>query len=142
MLEVVLKRFEKPDETRVFEKGRFDIVRIGGITIGRASYDPGWKWSEHVGAAAGESSCQVEHVGLVLSGEAVAKMDDGTEVVRQTFVLAGETIAIAPPSAWLSSGMMISAQPELNVPIRPIMLSLPAYACPFSLHLPESQAPA
>jgi len=43
MLEAVLKRFETPDETRVFEKGRFDIVKIGGMTIGRASYESGWK---------------------------------------------------------------------------------------------------
>ena len=48
MLEVILKRFENPDEDRVFEKGKLEIVRIGGMTIGRATYQPGWKWSEHV----------------------------------------------------------------------------------------------
>jgi hypothetical protein len=48
MLDVILKRFEAPDETRLFEKGKFEIVRIGGLTIGRASYEPGWKWSEHI----------------------------------------------------------------------------------------------
>ena len=74
MLEVVLKRFENPDETRVFEKGRFDTVRIGGMTIGRASYDPGWKWSEHVAPVAGAPLCDVEHLGLVVSGRAVAAM--------------------------------------------------------------------
>jgi hypothetical protein len=31
MQEVVLKRFEKPDEIRTFEKGKFELVRIGGI---------------------------------------------------------------------------------------------------------------
>jgi quercetin dioxygenase-like cupin family protein len=64
-------------------KGRFELVRIGGITIGRAAYEPGWKWSEHVGAASGESMCEVEHVGLVLSGQAAVKMEDGTEKVMQ-----------------------------------------------------------
>ncbi|HKP72149.1 MAG TPA: hypothetical protein VJT82_04370, partial [Pyrinomonadaceae bacterium] len=44
MLEVILKRFETPDETRVFEKGKLEIVRIGGMTVGRASYEPGWRW--------------------------------------------------------------------------------------------------
>ena len=47
------------------------------MTIGRASYEPGWKWSEHVGKATGAKSCQVEHVGMVVSGVATAAMDDG-----------------------------------------------------------------
>jgi hypothetical protein len=74
---VVLKRFEQPDERRDFEKGRFEVVHLGGMTIGRASYEPGWKWSEHVGAALGEKSCGVEHVGMVVSGRATAAMDNG-----------------------------------------------------------------
>ena len=45
MMDVILKRFEKPDETRVFEKGKFELFEIGGMTIGRATYEPGWKWS-------------------------------------------------------------------------------------------------
>lgn len=80
MLEVILKRFENPDETRIFEKGRFDIVNIGGMTIGKATYEPGWKWSEHVGPATGKPLCEVEHVGMVVSGRAMAAMSDSTEV--------------------------------------------------------------
>lgn len=80
MLEVVLKRFETPDETRVFEKGKLELVRLGGLTIGRATYEPGWKWSEHVSPIAGTSLCEVEHVGLVLSGRARAAMKNGLEV--------------------------------------------------------------
>lgn len=78
MLEVILKRFEEPDETRVFEKGKFEIVSIGGLTIGRATYEPGWKWSVHVSPMAGAPLCEVEHVGIVISGRAVAAMSDGT----------------------------------------------------------------
>ena len=74
----LLRRFESPDEVRAFSKGRFELVRLGGMTIGRATYEPGWRWSVDVGAAVGEASCRVEHVGLVLSGCAVAAMDDGT----------------------------------------------------------------
>ena len=77
-LEVILKRFEQPDEVREFDKGRFELVHLGGMTIGRATYQAGWKWSEHVGAALGATSCQVEHVGMVMSGCATAAMDDGT----------------------------------------------------------------
>jgi len=47
MLDVVLKRFKAPDEIRTLVKGRFEIIRLGGITIGRATYEPGWKWSSH-----------------------------------------------------------------------------------------------
>jgi hypothetical protein len=47
----LIKRFEQPDEVRAFEKGKFETVKIGSMTIGRASYEPGWKWSTHVGAA-------------------------------------------------------------------------------------------
>lgn len=78
MLDVVLKRFEDPDEVRSFEKGRFELVHLGGMTIGRATYQPGWKWSLHVGPTVGAQRCNVEHVGLVLSGCATAAMEDGT----------------------------------------------------------------
>ena len=79
-MHAILKRFETPDETRTFAKGKFEIVRIGNMTIGRATYDPGWIWSEHVGAAAGAAECMVDHVGLVLSGRARVRMHDGREV--------------------------------------------------------------
>jgi mannose-6-phosphate isomerase-like protein (cupin superfamily) len=75
--EVILKRFDHPDEVRKFEKGKFELVHLGGMTIGRASYEPGWKWSVHVGATQGQKSCAVEHVGLVVSGRATAAMDNG-----------------------------------------------------------------
>ena len=66
-LAVVLKRFDSPDEVRIFEKGRFELVHLGGMTIGRAMYEPGWKWSTGVGAAMGKDMCDVEHVGMVIS---------------------------------------------------------------------------
>ncbi len=77
MIEVVLKRFETPDETRTFEKGRFEIVRLGSMVLGRATYEPGWKWSVHVGPGSGAERCGVEHVGMVLSGAATVAFDDG-----------------------------------------------------------------
>ena len=92
MLDVILKRFDSPDEIRHFEKGKFELVRIGGMSIGRATYEPGWKWSEHVGKPLGETSCRVEHVGLVLAGRAVAAMDDGRQIEMKT----GDIFYIAP----------------------------------------------
>ncbi len=76
-LEVILKRFEQPDETRVLTKGKFELVQLAGMTIGRATYEPGWRWSEHVGPGVGATRCHVEHVGLVLAGTATVAFDDG-----------------------------------------------------------------
>lgn len=92
MLDVILKRFEQPDEVRNFEKGKFELVYVGGMTIGRATYAPGWKWSEHVGKAQGKKSCEVEHVGMVIAGRATAAMDDGRVIEMK----AGDVFYIAP----------------------------------------------
>ncbi|HET8625618.1 MAG TPA: cupin domain-containing protein [Gemmatimonadales bacterium] len=76
MLGMIIKRFEHPDEVRTLIKGRFELVHLGGLTIGRATYEPGWKWSEHVGPALGLARCPVEHVGLVLKGRATVAFGD------------------------------------------------------------------
>jgi len=98
-VEVILKRFEQPDEVRQMVKGTFEIVRLGGMTIGRATYEPGWKWSEHVGAALGKSRCTVEHVGMVVSGSATAAFDDG----RVIELRAGELFHVpaVPHDSWV-----------------------------------------
>ena len=93
MLEVILKRFENPDEVRLFEKGRFEIINIGGMTIGRATYEPGWKWSEHVSPIAGTPFCEIEHVGMVVSGTATAAMKGG-----QVYDLTPGTVFYVPPN--------------------------------------------
>jgi quercetin dioxygenase-like cupin family protein len=92
MLEVILKRFEKPDEVRTFEKGKFELLQVGGMTIGRATYEPGWKWSVHVGRVLGKQRCDVEHVGMVISGRATAAMDDGRVIEMKR----GDIFYIAP----------------------------------------------
>ena len=81
--DVVIKRFESPDELRTFDKGQFELVEVGGMTIGRATYQPGWRWSTDVGAAMDELYCQVEHVGMVLSGCATVALP-GQDVVEMT----------------------------------------------------------
>jgi quercetin dioxygenase-like cupin family protein len=91
-MDLTLVNLGSPSETRTFEKGHFETYVIGPMTLGRATYEPGWRWSEHVGAASGESSCQVEHVGLVLEGQAAVRMDDGTERVMS----AGDFFHVPP----------------------------------------------
>ena len=90
--EVILKRFEHPDEVRTFEKGKFELVHVGAVTLGRATYQPGWRWSEHVGKELGQKECMVEHVGIVLAGCATAAMSDGT--VKE--LRAGDVFHIPP----------------------------------------------
>lgn len=99
MIDVILKRFESPDETRPMNKGRFDLVRLGGMTIGRAAYEPGWRWSEHVGPETGATRCTVEHVGLVVSGTAGVSFDDGSTIELR----AGQLFHIpaVPHDSWV-----------------------------------------
>lgn len=89
---IVLKHFETPDEIREFPKGRFELVKIGGVTVGRARYEPGWRWSEHVRPTAGTETCEIEHVGLVLKGRAKVVMNDGMELVLER----GDLFSISP----------------------------------------------
>jgi mannose-6-phosphate isomerase-like protein (cupin superfamily) len=70
-----------PTEVTTFPLGRFERFDIGGVEIGRAVYQPGWRWTEHLAPSAGTALCEVEHVGLVLSGRAAVKMADGTELI-------------------------------------------------------------
>ena len=90
--DVILKRFEQPDEVREFPLGIFELVTLGGMTIGRATYQPGWRWSVHVGDQLGQASCHIEHVGMVVSGSATAAMDDGTVIEMR----AGDVFYIPP----------------------------------------------
>src|SRR2546422_2506089 len=81
MAELAGKRFESPDEVREFVggTGRVELVDLNGHAVGRGTFEPGWRWSEHVKPIAGTDSCQVDHIGYVLEGRMALKMDDGTE---------------------------------------------------------------
>ncbi len=95
-------------------------MHLGGITIGRATHDPGWKWSEHVGPGVGATHCRVEHVGMVLSGTATAAFEDGSVFELRT----GELFYIPPlphdswvvgmsrMSRFISSARIIYATPQ------------------------------
>ena len=77
---IAKRRFDAPDEHRTFPLGGSDVVTIGGVTLGLARFEPGWKWSESLKPIAGTESCEVEHVGYLLSGRLYTKMDDGSEM--------------------------------------------------------------
>lgn len=73
----ILRRFDAPDEHREFPLGSFDVVEIGGMSVGRGEYQPGWRWSEHVGRELGQAVCAVAHLGPVMSGRNRIEMTDG-----------------------------------------------------------------
>ncbi len=77
---VILKRFDDPDNVIRCTKGKFETITLGSMTIGRATYQPGWKWSKDVGPGLDETFCTVEHVGMVISGTATAAIVDGQVV--------------------------------------------------------------
>jgi hypothetical protein len=68
-----------PDEVRAFDKGKVELVTLGGITFGRAVFEPGWRWSTHVKPIAGTKSCEAPHLQYHVSGRIRVRMDDGTE---------------------------------------------------------------
>jgi hypothetical protein len=80
MKKAELKSFGKPDEIRTFPKGRLELVQIGGATIGRAVFEPGWKWSTSVQPIAKTKSCEAPHFQYHVSGVLMILMDDGTKV--------------------------------------------------------------
>lgn len=101
MNEVLLRRFEAPDEVREFPNGRLELVTIAGMTIGRATYQPGWRWSADIGAATGDAYCSIEHLGVVISGRLTTQMKDGT-----FYHLTPGMVFYIPPEphdAWVTS---------------------------------------
>ena len=95
---LMVKHFTAPDETRKFAaRGRMDVIRFEGGIVGRAIFEPGWRWSKDMKERAGTSSCQTAHACYVLSGRMRIKMDDGEE----SEIAAGD-FAIIPPGhdAW------------------------------------------
>lgn len=76
------KRLESPDEVREFadSMGRVDLVHLSGGAVGRGTFEPGWRWSDHVKPLSGTDSCQVRHIGIVLEGRMHVEMDSGDAV--------------------------------------------------------------
>jgi ethanolamine utilization protein EutQ (cupin superfamily) len=95
---ILAKSFESPDEVRTFEKGKVEIVNLGNVIIGRATFEPGWSWGKCVKPLAKTDSCQAPHTSVIISGRMKVRMDDGTEFEGGP----GDT-AVIPPGhdAWV-----------------------------------------
>lgn len=74
-----LKNFGKPDEVREFPKGRLELIKVGGATIGRGVFEPGWRWATSVQPLAKTKSCEAPHFQYHVAGVLRIKMDDGSE---------------------------------------------------------------
>lgn len=90
-----------PDETRKFAgKGKLDLVQFGETSVGRATFEPGWRWSQNIKPIAGTKTCEASHLGYCLSGSMRIRMDDGEEQE----VRAGDSFSIKPGhDAWVTS---------------------------------------
>jgi mannose-6-phosphate isomerase-like protein (cupin superfamily) len=100
MSQLTARRFEEPDEVRdLGGMGTLEIVRIGDTVASRATFLPGWRWSEHIRPIVGGESCQVDHGAFyIVSGRIHVRMDDGTEAEFG----AGDIAAIGPGhDAWV-----------------------------------------
>lgn len=92
------KRFERADETRTVEKARIELVELGESALGRASFEPGWRWSEHVKPIVGTEACEVHHIGFVVSGHLHVEMTDGASIQ----LVGGDAYEVPPGhDAWV-----------------------------------------
>ena len=98
MKKIEIKSLNSPDEIRTFEKGKIELVNIGGKSIGRAIFEPGWRWSTHVKPIVKTKSCEAAHFQYHVSGTLKIVMDDGTEKECS----AGD-VSLLPPGhdAWV-----------------------------------------
>jgi mannose-6-phosphate isomerase-like protein (cupin superfamily) len=74
------KSLNRPEEVRTFDKGKLELVKVGGAIVGRATFQPGWRWSESVKPLVKTKSYEAPHFQYHVSGTLRIKMDDGTEV--------------------------------------------------------------
>jgi len=93
-----LKHITSPDEVRRFEHGHMDVVNIAGGVVGKATFEPGWKWSLHVKPIAGTDLCQAPHFLYQISGRMRVVMADGKEMES-----GPGDVAVIPPGhdAWV-----------------------------------------
>lgn len=100
MARIIHKSLDQPEEVRPFEEGsgKLELVNMDAGAVGRATFEPGWRWSKHVKPIAGTDSCQVSHMGYVISGSMKIVMDDGEDA---EFV-PGDFMVVPPGhDAWI-----------------------------------------
>jgi hypothetical protein len=79
MAGIEMGSFDSPDETRTPDKTKLEVVHVGSTTAGRATFQPGWTWSDCIKPVVGTESCQARHVGTIVSGRLHVVHEDGSE---------------------------------------------------------------
>ena len=100
MAQILKRRFEDATDVRRFAdgKGELAMLDLDGAPVGKATFEPGWRWSDHVKPIAGTDSCQAPHAGVVLSGHMTVRMNDGKEENYDP----GDVMMVAPGhDAWV-----------------------------------------
>ena len=94
-----IRQFDEADEVREFPFGRFEIVHVAGVTLGRATYQPGWKWSVHNAPLVGTALCHAPHTGVAIAGHGIVQYQDG----RKIDLLPGTVfhITTTPHDSWV-----------------------------------------
>jgi hypothetical protein len=119
-MSITVQNIAAPHETRPFHgHGHLDVVTLGDFTLGRATFEPGWRWSNDVKPLAGTDSCQTRHTGFCLMGQMTVRMDDGTEATMGP----GDVVVIEPghdawvdgdePCVFLDTGVAAYALPAV-----------------------------
>ena len=92
------RNIDSPHETRPFRaNGRMEVITLGDFTLGRGTFEPGWRWSQDVKPNAGTDSCQTRHTGICLSGRMDVKFEDGSEL----HIAPGDVVVLEPGhDAW------------------------------------------
>ena len=103
------KSHAAPDETRTPDKTKVEVVRLEGFTVGRLNLEPGWRWSECIKPIVGTDSCQLSHVGYLVSGQMGIKLNDGTEQI----IGAGASYTIPPGH----DGWVVGDQPVIAIEV-------------------------
>lgn len=96
-----IKNFSQPDEVRNFGKGKVELINVEGALIGKATFEPGWKWSTHVKPIAKTELCEAPHLQYVIAGEMKIRTADGEERTMK----AGDVVKLgAGHDAWVVGG--------------------------------------
>jgi Cupin domain len=103
------KSLDQPDETRAVDKGKVEVVELGGKKVLRSTFEPGWRWSECVRPIVGGDSCQVDHFGYCVSGRLKVRMDDGEELEFR----AGDAVHIPPGH----DGWVVGDEPYVGIDV-------------------------
>jgi quercetin dioxygenase-like cupin family protein len=107
MAGVTKRSFEDPDERRTPPSARVDVVRVADTSMARMTFEPGFRWSEHVKPSAGTEWCEARHVGMSIAGTMHIVHQDGTE----TEITAGDAYTIEPGH----DGWVVGDEPAVSI---------------------------